>query len=190
VTAVITLVGMPGGGKSTVGRYLARRLDAPFVDTDATIERRIGCSIRSFFEREGEERFRDLEAGVLSDLLEAGHGVVATGGGIVLRDGNRRLLRDRSICVYLHSTPDELFRRLRHDTKRPLLQVADPLARLRQMFAERDALYREAAHFVVETGRPSVPTLVNMILMQLELGGAIDPRDVPSPVDPSLRDDR
>ena len=171
---------MPGGGKSTVGRHLARRLDVPFVDTDAVIEKRIGCSIRTYFEEEGEARFRDLEAAVLDDALAEGRGVVATGGGIVLRDGNRRLLHERSVCVYLHSTPEELFRRLRHDTRRPLLQVADPLARLRQLFAERDALYREAAHYVIETGRPSVPTLVNMILMQLELAGAIEPRAAPS----------
>jgi len=181
---------MPGGGKSTVGRHVARRLNRVFVDSDAVIERRLGCSIRAFFESNGESRFRDIEQEVLAELVAAKESVLATGGGIVLREGNRKLLRDRSICVYLHSTPDELFRRLRHDTKRPLLQVADPLARLRQMFAERDALYREAAHFVVETGRPSVPTLVNMILMQLELGGAIDPQDVPSPVDPPPRDAR
>jgi shikimate kinase len=186
----ITLVGMPGGGKSTVGRHLARRLDAPFLDTDAAIERRIGCAIRSFFEQQGEERFRELEAAALADVLADGDGVVATGGGIVLRASNRRLLRDRSTCIYLRSTPEELFRRLRHDTKRPLLQVADPLARLRQLFAERDPLYREAAHFIIDTGRPSVPTLVNMILMQLELAGVIDPRDVPSPVDAPERDER
>jgi len=186
----IALISMPGGGKSTVGRHVARRLNRVFVDSDAVIERRLGCSIRAFFESNGESRFRDIEQEVLAELVAAKESVLATGGGIVLREGNRKLLRDRSICVYLHSTPDELFRRLRHDTKRPLLQVADPLARLRQMFAERDALYREAAHFVVETGRPSVPTLVNMILMQLELGGAIDPQDVPSPVDPPPRDAR
>ena len=181
---------MPGGGKSTVARHLARRLDVPFADTDATIEQRIGCVIRSYFEQEGEERFRDLEEIVLGEILTDSHGVVATGGGIVLRESNRSLLHDRSICVYLRSTPEELFRRLRHDTKRPLLQVADPLARLRQLFVERDTLYREAAHFVIETGRPSIPTLVNMVLMQLELAGAIDPRGVPSPVDAPPRDER
>jgi shikimate kinase len=186
----IALIGMPGGGKSTVGRHLSRRLDAPFLDTDAAIESRIGCAIRTYFEQEGEARFRDLESTVLEETLDDGCGVLATGGGIVLREGNRRLLRDRSTCVYLRSTPEELFRRLRHDTKRPLLQVADPLARLRQLFAERDGLYREAAHFVIDTGRPSVPTLVNMILMQLELAGVIDPGDVPSPVDAPVRGQR
>ena len=174
---------MPGGGKSTVGRHLARRLDAGFVDTDAAIERRIGCPIRTFFEQQGEHRFREIEATALAELIAEAHGVVATGGGIVLLDANRQLLRDHTVCIYLRSTPEELFRRLRHDTKRPLLQVADPLARLRQLFAERDALYRDAAHFVIETGRPSVPSLVNMILMQLELAGVVDPSTVPSPID-------
>ena len=179
----LSLVGMPGGGKSTVGRHLARRLDAAFVDTDVVIERRIGCPIRTFFEQEGEDRFRDIESALLAELIADTHGVIATGGGIVLRGGNRDLLHDRTTCVYLRSSPEELFRRLRHDSKRPLLQVADPLARLRELFAKRDPLYRESAHFVIETGRPSVPTLVNMILMQLELAGAIDPDNVPSLVD-------
>ena len=85
--------------------------------------------------------------------------------------------------VYLRSTPEDLFRRLRNDLKRPLLQVADPLARLRELYSVRDPLYREAAHFSVDTGRPSVPTLVNMILMQLELAGVVDPSNVPSPID-------
>ena len=174
---------MPGGGKSTVGRHLARRLDTAFVDTDVAIERRLGCSIRTFFEREGEDQFRDIESAVLAELIAQTAGVIATGGGIVLRDANRDLLRDQTICVYLRSTPEELFRRLRHDSKRPLLQVADPLARLRELFAKRDPLYRQAAQFIIETGRPSVPTLVNMILMQLELAGAIDPSHVPSLID-------
>jgi shikimate kinase len=77
--------------------------------------------------------------------------------------------------VYLRSSPEELYRRLRHDTQRPLLQVADPLAKLREMFVQRDPLYQAAAHFVVETGRPSVPRLVNMIVSQLELAGVLPP---------------
>ena len=174
---------MPGGGKSTVGRHLARRLDLPFVDSDVVVERRIGCPIRTFFEQEGEDRFRDIESSVLAELIDTTMGVIATGGGIVLRHVNREALRSRTVCVYLRSTPEELFRRLRHDTKRPLLQVADPLARLRDLFTARDALYRQAAQFVIETGRPSVPTLVNMILMQLELAGVVNASDVPSQID-------
>ncbi|MFM2050030.1 MAG: hypothetical protein RL682_521, partial [Pseudomonadota bacterium] len=93
--------------------------------------------------------------------------------GVVLRPNNRKHLHSRGHVVYLKSTPEELYRRLRHDSNRPLLQVADPLSRLRDLFAERDPLYREVAHFVLETGRPSVSTLVNTISMQLELAGLI-----------------
>ena len=179
----LSLIGMPGGGKSTVGRHLARRLSEGFVDTDAVIERRIGCPIRTFFEQEGEDRFRDIETEVLEELIQSTHGVIATGGGIVLRDANRALLQAHTVCVYLRSTPEELFRRLRHDSKRPLLQVADPLARLRELYQKRDPLYRQAARFIIETGRPSVPALVNMILMQLELAGLVDPSTAPSLID-------
>ena len=180
---MLSLVGMPGGGKSTVGRHLARRLGEGFVDSDAVIERRIGCPIRTFFEQEGEDRFRDIEATVLEELIHSTHGVIATGGGIVLRGGNREALRSHTVCIYLRSAPEELFRRLRHDSKRPLLQVADPLVRLRELYQKRDPLYRESARFIIETGRPSVPALVNMILMQLELAGLVDPSSVPSPID-------
>ena len=96
----------------------------------------------------------------------------STGGGTVLRANNRLRLRERCRVIYLRSSPEEVFRRLRHDRNRPLLQVADPLQRLKDLFAVRDALYRETAHFVIDTGRPSVATLVNMIVMQLELAGS------------------
>jgi shikimate kinase len=169
---LISLIGLPGSGKSTVGRQLARRLQLPFVDSDQAIEARLGCPIREFFEREGEARFRDIEAEVIDSLTQQGAGVLSTGGGAVLRPENRQHLRARGRVIYLKSHPEELIRRLRHDTNRPLLQVADPMAKLRELFATRDPLYRQTAHFVVETGRPSVATLVNMIVMQLELDPA------------------
>ncbi len=176
---------MPGGGKSTVGRQLARRLGWPFVDSDGVIEQRIGEPIRSYFERQGEERFRDIEAAVIGEICAQGAPqVVATGGGACLRESNRRALHERCTVVYLRSTPEELFRRLRHDTQRPLLQVADPLGKLRELFAQRDPLYRECSHFVIETGRPAVPMLVNMILMQLELSGTLPDHLARSPVEP------
>lgn len=168
---ILVLIGMPGSGKSTVGRQLARRLAVPFHDSDHEIEQRLGCSIREFFDREGEAAFRDIEQQTLDELTRQGPGVLATGGGAVLRPANRQRLREAGKVVYLRSTPEEIYRRLRHDTTRPLLQVDNPLAKLRDLFAERDPLYRETAHFVIETGRPSVPTLVNMVLMQLELAG-------------------
>lgn len=191
----ISLVGLPGGGKSTAGRQLAKRIGFDLIDSDAVIEKRIGCSIRSFFEREGEDRFRDIEEAVIAELVDRPRIVLATGGGSVLREANRRVLHERTTVVYLRSTPDELFRRLRHDTQRPLLQVADPLAKLKELYRVRDPLYRQTAHFVVETGRPSVASLVNMIVMQLELAGVL-PADMPADPDaaageaasPHLRD--
>ena len=169
---------MPGGGKSTVGRQLARRLNFSFLDTDELIRQDVGCSIASFFETQGELRFREVESTILRRLLTSPgekRRVIATGGGIVLRQDNRDLLRDQTVAVYLRANPDELFRRVRHDTRRPLLQVVDPLGRLRALFEERDPLYRSTSHFVIETGRPSVSTLVNLILMQLELAGLVGP---------------
>jgi shikimate kinase len=156
-----------------VGRQLARRLRLPFVDSDHAIEERLGCSIREFFEREGESKFRDIEEEVIDSLTQFDDSIVSTGGGAVLRENNRVHLRERGKVIYLKSTPEELFRRLRHDSNRPLLQVADPMGRLRDLFEQRDPLYREVSHFVMETGRPSVSTLVNMIMMQLELSGLL-----------------
>ncbi|WP_077001280.1 shikimate kinase [Variovorax sp. KK3] len=171
----VALIGLPGAGKSAVGRRLAQRLQLPFIDSDDLIERRIGCSIRDYFEREGEQSFRDLEQEVIAELAAASHGIVSTGGGSVLREANRLQLRERFHVIYLRSSPEDLFRRLRHDVKRPLLQVADPLGRLHELYSARDPLYRETAHDVVETGRPSVAMLVNIIVMQLEMAGLIPP---------------
>ena len=169
----LVLVGLPGSGKSTVGRHLARRLGLPFHDSDHVIEQRVGSSIRDFFAREGEVAFRDLEQSTLDELMQGPSGVLATGGGAVLRQANRERLRTGGKVIYLRSTPEEAFRRVRHDGNRPLLQVEDPLERLRSLHAERDPWYREAAHFVIETGRPSIPKLVNLIVAQLEASGLI-----------------
>ncbi len=166
----VALIGLPGSGKSTIGRQLSRRLQVPLWDSDHVIEERLGCSIREYFEREGEVRFRDLESEVLDELTQGRDGVLSTGGGSVLRPENREFLRQRTKAVYLNSSPDDLFRRLRHDRNRPLLQVTDPLAKLRDLYAVRDPLYRETAYLVVDTGRPSVSKLTQQILRQLGLG--------------------
>ena len=173
---MIALIGLPGSGKSTVGRQLARRLQLPFVDSDQVIEQRLGCSIREYFEREGEERFRDIEESVIDDLTQTHQGVLSTGGGSVLRPLNRERLRSRGQVIYLHSSPDEVFRRLRHDTNRPLLQVSDPLKQLSDLYAVRDPLYRETATLVIQTGRPSVAALVTNIISQFEQAGILPGR--------------
>ena len=179
---VIALVGLPGGGKSTVGRQLARRIGARFVDADAELEAHFGMPIKAFFAEFGESAFRDQEEQAMERLTQPGAELVilATGGGAVLRPGNRQRLKDRCTVVYLRSTPDELFRRLRHDTQRPLLQVADPKAKLKSLYDERHPLYEEVAHYSIDTGRPSVATLVNMITMQLEMAGLVPPAGLPA----------
>ena len=166
----IFLVGMPGCGKSTVARAVARRLPLTSVDADQVIEQRLGCSIRSYFDEHGEGAFRDVEEAVIDEVTTASPALVlATGGGAVLRPINRQRLRERGTVIYLRASPEQLAKRLRHDTKRPLLQVADPLKRLRDLYDERDPLYRECAHFVLDTHGSSLSMLVGRIMMQLEL---------------------
>jgi len=169
---------MPGSGKSTVGRQVARHLGLSFVDTDHLIEQRIGCSIREYFELHGEPAFRDIEAEVVADTMNAGEArIVATGGGVVLREANRDVLRSHSHVFYLRTSADDLARRLRHDTHRPLLQGGDPVQRLRQLFAERDPIYRRCAHFVIEAPRPSVNALVHMVMMQIDVAQLLPPHN-------------
>ena len=162
---------MPGSGKSTIGKAVARRLDLRFVDCDLAIERRVGCSIAEFFEGKGEDAFRDLEMETLASLVLSGPSVLATGGGIVLRDSNRELLRTRTRCVYLCATPELLWGRLRRDRRRPLLQVADPQARLRAMFNEREPLYRETAEIVITTEGLTFQHLVEDVVQRLGAAG-------------------
>ncbi|MDR2153858.1 MAG: shikimate kinase [Burkholderiaceae bacterium] len=166
---IIVLVGLPGSGKSSVGRSLARRLQMDCTDTDQVIERRLGCTIRSYFDQHGEAAFRDIEESVIDELTRGKPTVLSTGGGAVLRPANRQRLHERGTVIYLRSSPEQLYRRLRHDTKRPLLQVADPLQRLRDLYEEREPLYRECAHFVVDTHGFPLSMLVGRVLMQLEL---------------------
>lgn len=125
------------------------------------------------FEHEGEDGFRQREAHTIDELTQRSGIVLATGGGAVLRAENRECIKSRGTVVYLRATPHDLWLRTRRDKNRPLLQTADPRARLEQLFQERDALYRECATFVIETGRPSVNALVNMVLMQLEVAGIV-----------------
>ena len=166
---MIVLIGMPGCGKSTIGRLLSRRLGQDFGDSDQVIEQRLGCAIRSYFDVHGEEAFRDVEQSVLAELLREGAvGVLATGGGAVLRSANREAMRRAAHVVYLRATPEEILRRVKHDTKRPLLQVANPLQKLRELYAVRDPLYREVAHMVVDAGHGTAASVVNLIGMQLE----------------------
>ena len=157
-----------GAGKTTVGRLLARRLKRSFYDSDEEIERRCGVRIPVIFDIEGEAGFRAREAQVIAELCALDRAVLATGGGAVLAEGNRREIAARGIVVYLHARPPHLWQRVRHDRNRPLLATADPQKRLEELYAERDPLYREVADLVIDTGKQSVQTLAKDLLARLE----------------------
>jgi shikimate kinase len=152
-----------GAGKSTIGKLVAAQLSLPFVDTDRVIEERTGADIPWIFDVEGEEGFRQRETSVLGDLLVGEAIVLATGGGIVTREQNRKLLEDDSLVVYLTASIDQLVERTYKDKKRPLLQVADPEAKIRSLIAERHPLYEQVADVVVQTDRRSPKAVANEI---------------------------
>ncbi len=155
-----------GAGKTTVGRQLAKRLGRPFFDSDHEIVERTGVPIPTIFEIEGEDGFRRREAQTIAELSATEGIVLATGGGVVLREENRRCLHDTGWAVYLNVPPLMLFQRTRHDRNRPLLQVEDPLARLEELHAQRDPLYREVAHLVVDGSHLVASGIVHYLLRE------------------------
>jgi shikimate kinase len=162
----IYLIGLMGAGKTTVGRQLARRLGRPFFDSDHEIVARTGVAIPTIFEIEGEDGFRRREAQTIAELTSNNNLVMATGGGVVLNPENRRLLNETGWVVYLNVPPALLFERTRHDRNRPLLRVADPLAKLEELHAIRDPLYREIAHITIEGGRLVASGIVQHLLRE------------------------
>lgn len=166
---VIALVGLSGAGKSSVGRRLAERLGWPLVDTDALIEHNAGRTIPQIFAEDGEQGFRELETAALREALAQPPAVVATGGGIVLREQNRALLRAHAHVVWLDAPTATLIARLlAHDEARPLLQGADPAARLEALRQARANMYAEVAHLRVATDQSTVAEIVENILQTLE----------------------
>jgi len=135
---------------------LARRLNKRFVDADAELEHRLGVSIPTIFEIEGESGFRDREEATLADLTQLTDIVLSTGGGAVIRPNNRVRLKENGTVIYLHADPAILWERVRHSRNRPLLQTTDPRNRLATLYDERDAFYREVADHVVESDRDEV----------------------------------
>jgi len=162
------LVGMMGAGKTTIGRSLARALGREFRDLDHEIEARCGVRVAHIFDIEGEEGFRKRERRVLDQCSAMPEIVLATGGGAVLAPENRRHLKTRGVVVYLRATPEELYRRVARDRNRPLLQTADPQARIRELVALREPLYEEVADIVFDTGSTPVPQVVKALLPLLQ----------------------
>ena len=160
----IYLVGMMGAGKTTVGRHLAKRLGRRFVDADHEIEARTGVRIPTIFEIEGEAGFRKRECQVIAELAKDATLVLATGGGVVLDPTNREVLANSGLVIYLNAPPAMLFERTRHDRNRPLLRVPNPLAKIEELYAARDPLYREVAHLIVD----AVPGGVTALLAKVE----------------------
>jgi shikimate kinase len=170
----VFLVGMMGAGKTSMGKVLARRLNKTFFDCDHEIERQTGVKVAVIFEIEGETGFRQRETKTLAELVLHKDIVLATGGGAVLAPENRRLLAENGVVVYLRATVVELWNRTRHDKNRPLLRTADPRARLEELHAERDPLYREVADIVVDTGSQSLSSLAQRLeqeLLERQAGG-------------------
>ena len=163
-----------GAGKSTVGRLLAQRLKYAFFDSDHEIENRTGTTIPTIFDIEGEEGFRRREAQMIDELTRKPRIVLATGGGAVLREENRRHLRSRGFVIYLHSDVDSLYNRVRHDRKRPLLQTENPRETLRAILEAREPLYREVADLVVTTGAMPVSHVVRQVISELSRRNLIE----------------
>lgn len=163
----IFLVDMPGAGKTTVGRQLARRLQRKFVDADHEVEVRAGIKIPLIFEQQGEAAFREQEARVIKDLAGQSNLIVATGGGAVLRPENCAAMKAGGLIVYLRVAPRVLYERTRHDTNRPLLQVANPMMKIEELFTQRDPIYQDVSDLVITSAGGSVFQMVTHIEREL-----------------------
>jgi shikimate kinase len=158
------LIGLMGAGKTTIGRQLARSLALPFYDSDKAIEESTGVDIPTIFEFEGEEGFRDREQKMIQKLTQLNGIVLATGGGAILREENRKVLKDNGYIVYLQCSVERIMERTRRDTQRPLLKTDNPKERLQKLFEQRQELYLSCADFKIDTGILKSKTVVNRIL--------------------------
>jgi shikimate kinase len=163
----IFLVGLMAVGKSTVGRLLAQALGAEFFDTDCVIEERAGADVAWIFDVEGEQGFREREEQVVDELTQLRGIVLATGGGVVLREANRKMLAARGVVVHLDSPLERLIERTQRDKKRPLLQQGGARETLARLQAERAPLYAEIADYRFVTDRQGPKMLARMIEKKL-----------------------
>jgi shikimate kinase len=170
----IFLVGPMGAGKTAVGKHLARRLGLAFVDSDHEIQKRTGVDIPFIFEKEGEDGFRQREQAVIDQVSGRKSVVLATGGGAVTVEANRRNLAGRGFVVYLFASVQQQAARTRHSRDRPLLLNCDPQQKLQQLFDQRDPLYREIADMVVDTNGRRVHDVVEQICAEVARSPELD----------------
>lgn len=159
----IILVGLMGAGKSTIGRNLAKRLNKEFYDSDRVIEERTGVDIATIFEIEGEQGFRDREVQVIEELCLMKDIVLATGGGVILREENRTNLKKHGHVIYLCTTAELLYSRIRFDKSRPLMQTNNPLDTLKNLLEKREPFYKEVSDLVITTGKQKATVIVKRI---------------------------
>jgi shikimate kinase len=162
----IILTGFMGVGKTSVGTRLARDLGFRFVDTDGLIEEDQKIAITEIFSSFGEPYFRDTEARIIRQVLEGQGQVVATGGGAVIREENRRAFKEGGMTICLTARPEVVYERIRHETHRPLLQVPDPRGRIRALMDEREQFYRQA-DLIIDTSDRTVDDVINEIRQQV-----------------------
>ena len=159
----IFFVGLMGAGKTTIGKLLAKKLKKTFYDTDHEIEKKLGVKVSVIFELEGEEGFRKRETQMIDELTSKKDIILATGGGAVLSQDNRRLLKERGKVIYLNAKPQHLAKRMAFDKDRPLLQQGNMLDTLNNLYKERHRLYLGVSSFVVDTGQQKTQTIINKI---------------------------
>ena len=159
----IFFVGLMGAGKTTIGKLLAKKLKKTFYDTDHEIEKKLGVKVSVIFELEGEEGFRKRETQMIDELTNKKDIILATGGGAVLSEENRRLLKERGKVIYLNAKPQHLAKRMAFDKDRPLLQQGNMLDTLNNLYQERHPLYLGVSSFVVDTGQQKTQTIINKI---------------------------
>jgi len=164
----VILVGPMGAGKTTIGRHLATLLHKRFVDVDHEIEKRTGVTIPVIFEIEGEAGFRRRECAAIEELTQSRDMVLATGGGAVLQEENRKLLKERGTVVYLQADIETLVERTRRDRNRPLLQTEDPRGKIEELLRQREPIYREVADVVVDTGQRAPTSVARDIATRLK----------------------
>lgn len=163
----LALIGFMGTGKSSVGRALAAHFNFEFIDTDELIVQRGGKPITDIFAQDGEPAFRELERQIVSELAARSSGVISTGGGLGANAEHLAALKTHALTVCLWASPETIFERVRHSSHRPLLNHADPLARIRELLAQREGVYKQA-DLLIGTELRNIKEVMHQIIIHFE----------------------